>query len=300
LIWRKCQILLGVSAGLVVDVGLRAARPDAATDRLLLGERAMPLLHAPLQRRERAALERKACVRLLHRRNVVDQVVHRRDRGRVARKEARDVLPERRRDREALAQLGVRDLECGRLVIPMRAGDGVPERLLRRGDLGRRGEEMVGFEFRQIGMRGALVQRAALGCDQIPANEVGLRARVAPLGGALRKRAGVVDEVVGNAVDPDFSQVRRRRIARERKIHEVEKAALRRARLQPAAPFIGRAQREFAIPLDLAAPVELEIVVAGRDGRSRAKPRMRLQPRADRALGALLLGFPQFGLPSHG
>ena len=40
-----------LAAGLVGDVGDRPARPAAAADRLLLAQRAMPLLHAPPQRR---------------------------------------------------------------------------------------------------------------------------------------------------------------------------------------------------------------------------------------------------------
>src|SRR4029077_1444635 len=89
--------LSGVAAGLVSDIGLHATRPHAAADGVLLGERAMPLLLAPLQGRERAALERKFGVGSSHRRNVIDDIVHLGDRGRVARKGAGDVFPERRR-----------------------------------------------------------------------------------------------------------------------------------------------------------------------------------------------------------
>src|SRR5262245_52910738 len=48
-----------VAAGAVVDVRQRAAAPAAAADRLLLLQRAMPLVHAPAQRRQRAALSAK-------------------------------------------------------------------------------------------------------------------------------------------------------------------------------------------------------------------------------------------------
>jgi len=79
--------------------GSARARPAAAADRLLLLQGAMPILHAPPQRRQRPALEREAIVFLLGGADEVDQVVHLRERGRIAREETRHLPPEGGGDR---------------------------------------------------------------------------------------------------------------------------------------------------------------------------------------------------------
>src|SRR6185295_6229552 len=65
---------LRLAAGLVVDIAKRPARPAAAADRLRLGERPMPLLHAAAKRRKRAALERKVFVLLPGGDDEVDEI----------------------------------------------------------------------------------------------------------------------------------------------------------------------------------------------------------------------------------
>src|SRR3954468_18639555 len=72
-----------VAADAVVDIRQRAALPAAAADRLLLLQRAMPVLHAPAQRRQRTAFEREAVVVLLGGAQKVDEVVDLSDRGRM-------------------------------------------------------------------------------------------------------------------------------------------------------------------------------------------------------------------------
>src|SRR5258706_7662045 len=64
---------LVLAAGAVFDIRQGAARPAAAADRLLLLQGAMPVLHAPPQRRQRTALEREAVVLLLGGAEEVDE-----------------------------------------------------------------------------------------------------------------------------------------------------------------------------------------------------------------------------------
>src|SRR5262245_25381784 len=92
--------LLTIATGLIVDVGDGAARPGTTADHTLLVQCAMPLFHAPPQRRKRTAFERKALIGKLGGIDVVDQIVHLRDGRGIAGKEARDVPPARGRHRK--------------------------------------------------------------------------------------------------------------------------------------------------------------------------------------------------------
>ena len=98
------------------------------------------------------------------------------------------------------------------IAAGMRAGDGVPERLLAGRHLLRRRQEMVGFELGQIRRRMLLVERAALGGGQVPAVQVG---REPDAGGTLIERRDAVDEVVGAILDPRVLKVRGDAVVRE-------------------------------------------------------------------------------------
>src|SRR5262245_19843127 len=153
-----------LAAGLVVDVGDRPAGPAAAADRVVLAQRAVPFLLAPLERLEGAALEREARIFGLGHAQIVDEVVDLLQWHRVAGKEARNLLPPGAANRTG-AQVALGNPPRQLRAVGLGARDRVPERLLARGHFLRRSEEMVGLELGQEGRGVLLVERAALGRD---------------------------------------------------------------------------------------------------------------------------------------
>jgi hypothetical protein len=120
-----------------------------------------------------------------------------------------------------------------------------------RGYLGGRADEMMGLELGQIAVGGLLVERAALGGDDVPAAQVGNAVMV---GG--ERDSKIVARI--RRGEPGVPQMIRDAIAGEAELHQLEEAPLRRAAAQPAAPVFRRAQHELAVAFEPLAIGEIE------------------------------------------
>src|SRR5215470_10826786 len=166
-----CLLLL--AAGFVVDVGDWPAGPAAAADCVVLAQRTMPFLLAPLERLQGAALERYPRILGLDDAQIIDEVIHLVQRHGVAGEEARYISPPARSDR-VVNELALPDPVRDCAVLGLRARDRIPQRLLTRRDIVGRGEKVMRLQLGQIGRRVLLVERAALRRDEVPAPQVRL------------------------------------------------------------------------------------------------------------------------------
>jgi hypothetical protein len=142
-----------------------------------------------------------------------------------------------------------------------------------------------------------LVERAALGCDKVPAPQVGPAATHRLDLGQL---AQPVDQIVSKSVDPGVFQVCGDAIARERKAHQVDEAALLGAALDPATPILRRTQRIAAQRLDLVVVLGLEVIVALDCTRTDVTLGMRFQHGANGAIDVATARFARLQFLAHG
>src|SRR5262249_27262179 len=155
------------------------------------------LAHQPTERRERAALEAELPILPVAVREVVAQIVHLLDRGRIRAEETHDLAPEAELGARRPGDPGARDPQHDGGIVRIGTGDGLPDRRLEA-EGRRRIEERMDLLAREPRAGARAVERPATGSHDVP---------------ALAQRDLVGCEPA--AVDPDLLQVLRNRVARE-------------------------------------------------------------------------------------